>query len=50
MRNFLAHEYFIRESEIIWETVKVGLPDLADVCRAELTLLGWSTASEPPGP
>lgn len=36
LRNILAHEYFIRESEIIWETVQVGLPALAAVCRAEL--------------
>lgn len=36
MRNLLAHEYFIRESEIIWETVKDGLPELAAVCRLEL--------------
>ncbi|HEX4506821.1 MAG TPA: HepT-like ribonuclease domain-containing protein, partial [Alphaproteobacteria bacterium] len=36
MRNLLAHEYFIRESELIWETIRVGLPELADVCRAEL--------------
>jgi uncharacterized protein with HEPN domain len=41
MRNLLAHEYFIRESEILWETVKVGLPDLAAVCRSELQRLGW---------
>lgn len=41
MRNLLAHEYFILESEIIWETVSVGLPDLADACRAELKRLGW---------
>ena len=36
MRNILAHEYFIRESEIIWETVKAGLPALAAACRIEL--------------
>lgn len=36
MRNFLAHEYFVRESEIIWETVQVGLPQLAAVCRTAL--------------
>ena len=42
MRNFLAHEYFIRESDIILETVKVGLRDLAAVCRHELARLGWS--------
>jgi len=41
MRNILAHEYFTREGEIIWETVKVGLPELAVVCRVELTRLGW---------
>jgi uncharacterized protein with HEPN domain len=41
MRNILAHEYFIRESEIIWETVKIGLPELAAVCRVELDRLGW---------
>jgi len=40
MRNFLAHEYFIRESEIIWETIQVGLPELAAACRAELERLG----------
>jgi len=42
MRNILAHEYFIRESEIIWETLKAGLPELAAVCRTELARLGWS--------
>lgn len=36
LRNVLAHEYFIRESEIIWETIRIGLPRLASVCRAEL--------------
>jgi uncharacterized protein with HEPN domain len=36
MRNLLAHEYFIRESEIIWTTVKDGLPELAQACRSEL--------------
>ena len=46
MRNFLAHEYFILESGILWETVKVGLPDLAAVCRGELRRLGW----QPPTP
>ena len=42
MRNILAHEYFTRESEIIWETLRAGLPELAAVCRAELARLGWS--------
>ena len=42
MRNILAHEYFIRESEIIWETLKTGLPELAAVCRTELARLGWN--------
>ncbi len=41
MRNILAHEYFVREGEIIWETIKVGLPELASVCQAELDRLGW---------
>ena len=41
VRNILAHEYFTRESEIIWETLKAGLPELAAVCRAELARLGW---------
>jgi hypothetical protein len=36
LRNILAHEYFIRESEIIWETIETGLPALAAVCRAEV--------------
>ncbi|MEI9903538.1 MAG: HepT-like ribonuclease domain-containing protein [Asticcacaulis sp.] len=36
MRNLLAHEYFIRESAIIWQTVKTGLPELAAICRVEL--------------
>jgi hypothetical protein len=40
MRNILAHEYFIRESQIIWETVRVALPELAAVCRIELARLG----------
>jgi hypothetical protein len=26
MRNILAHEYFIGESDIIWETLKAGAP------------------------
>jgi len=42
MRNILAHEYFTRESEIIWETLTAGLPELAAVCRTELVRLGWS--------
>ena len=46
MRNLLAHEYFIRESEIIWETVKVGLPDLAAACRAELMRMGWAPGAD----
>jgi uncharacterized protein with HEPN domain len=41
MRNVLAHEYFVRESEILWETVKIGLPGLVTVCRIELDRLGW---------
>jgi uncharacterized protein with HEPN domain len=41
MRNILAHEYFTRESEVIWETLKAGLPELAAVCRTELGRLGW---------
>jgi uncharacterized protein with HEPN domain len=45
MRNILAHEYLVRESEIIWETVKVGLPELATVCRTELERLGWQPPS-----
>jgi uncharacterized protein with HEPN domain len=40
MRNILAHEYFTRESEIIWETLKSGLPQLAAACRLELARLG----------
>ena len=47
MRNFLAHEYFIRESDLIWETLQVGLPDLADACRQELARLGWSPVESP---
>jgi uncharacterized protein with HEPN domain len=39
MRNILAHQYFVTESEIIWETVKTGLPVLASVCRHELDRL-----------
>ena len=46
MRNLLAHEYFIRESDVIWETVKVGLPDLAATCRMELARLGWVAAPD----
>ena len=45
MRNILAHEYFTRESEIIWETIKVGLPELEAVCRIELQRLGWRPQS-----
>ncbi len=40
MRNILAHEYFTRESKIIWETLEAGLPELATVCRTELARLG----------
>jgi len=39
MRNILAHEYFTRESEILWETVQTGLPELAAACHAELKRL-----------
>ena len=39
MRNILAHEYFTREGEIIWETTQTGLPELAEVCRIELARL-----------
>jgi uncharacterized protein with HEPN domain len=50
MRNILAQEYLTRESEIIWETLQVGLPELAAVCRAELARLGWSPPQEPKTP
>ncbi len=40
MRNILAHDYFTRHSEIIWETLKAGLPELAAGCRAEFERLG----------
>ncbi|MEA1650219.1 HepT-like ribonuclease domain-containing protein [Nitrospirillum sp. BR 11164] len=46
MRNLLAHEYFMRESAILWETVKAGLPALAEVCRAELAKAGWRPADQ----
>ena len=46
MRNILAHEYFTRESEIIWETIKSGLPELAAVCRTELVRLQASYLRE----
>jgi uncharacterized protein with HEPN domain len=36
LRNILAHEYFIRESEVIGETTQAGLPALAAACRTEL--------------
>ena len=39
MRNILAHEYFTRESEILWETVQTGLPELAAACHTELKRL-----------
>jgi uncharacterized protein with HEPN domain len=42
MRNILVHEYFTRESEIMWETIKTGLPELAAACRAELARLSLS--------
>ena len=42
MRNILTHEYFTRESEIIWETLRAGLPELAAACRTELARLGLS--------
>jgi uncharacterized protein with HEPN domain len=45
MRNILADEYFVRESEIIWETVQVGLPELAAACRAELERLGGGVSN-----
>lgn len=46
MRNVLAHEYFIRESAIIWQTVKVALPELAAICRHELARVGWTSSPE----
>ncbi|MBI5164135.1 MAG: DUF86 domain-containing protein [Magnetospirillum sp.] len=49
LRNVLAHQYFVRESDLIWETVTVGLPRLAEVCRRELRRLGW-TADPPAAP
>lgn len=41
MRNILAHEYFSRESDIIWETVQAGLTALTEACRTELIRLGF---------
>ncbi|HET8997423.1 MAG TPA: HepT-like ribonuclease domain-containing protein [Acetobacteraceae bacterium] len=49
MRNILAHEYFVRESRIIWQTVKVSLPALAEACRSELVAHGWNPAGHEPG-
>lgn len=49
LRNVLADQYFVRESDLIWETVTVGLPRLAEVCRRELRRLGW-TADPPAAP
>jgi uncharacterized protein with HEPN domain len=46
LRNILAHEYFIRESAIIWQTVRVALPRLANVCRTEPGSLGWQPSSQ----
>jgi uncharacterized protein with HEPN domain len=43
MRNVLAHEYFVRESGVIWETIKADLPELAAVCRHELAGIGRAT-------
>lgn len=48
MRNILAHEYFVRESRIIWQTVKVGLSVLAEACRSELIALGRNPAGPRP--
>lgn len=39
MRNILAHEYFSRESAIIWDTTRISLPELADMCQIELKRL-----------
>jgi len=36
LRNLLAHEYFVRESDLIWETACKDLPALAETCRIEL--------------
>ena len=41
LRNILAHQYLIRESAIVWQTVKIGLLRLADVGRTELARVGW---------
>jgi uncharacterized protein with HEPN domain len=41
LRRISTHEYFIRESAIIWQTVKVALPRLAYVCHNKLAKLGW---------
>ncbi len=42
MCNILAHEYFTRESEIVWEIIKTALPKLVAVCRTELARFGLS--------
>ncbi len=47
MRNILAHAYFVREGEIIWETIQTGLPDLAATCRLELERLRLPTDASP---
>lgn len=39
MRNLLAHQYFMRESTIVWETVTVGLVDLVAACETEIERL-----------
>ena len=40
LRNLLAHNYDAREAEQVWETVTIRLPELVQVCRAELAAMG----------
>lgn len=35
MRNFVAHEYFRIEPEIVWHTLQTSIPDLARALQAE---------------
>lgn len=42
MRNFLVHDYFRINQEIVWETVEKHIPPLKDEIQAILSALPQS--------
>ena len=44
IRNFLAHEYYVADPKIIWETVKVHIPIF--IARLDLMNLGMIEIEE----